>query len=70
MSEKKSYLVTIEETVSESFQFEAETDLEAEMIIKEKYKAGNIILPPGNLTNKQIQICNITDDYSTEWVEF
>lgn len=66
----KKYVVTVEETISDSFEIIAKNDEEARTLIQDKYNKGEIILEPGNLTFKQMQINNITDNYVTEWEKF
>ena len=70
MSEKKKYVVTIEEMVSESFEVYAEDEFEAEEIATEKYNNGEFVLEPGNLVAKQMEIHNVTDNICTSWIEF
>ena len=62
MSEKKKFIVTIEEMVSEDFEIIAENEEKAEKIATEKYNNGEFVLEPGNLVAKQMQIHNVTDD--------
>ena len=70
MSEKKKFIVTIEEMVSEDFEIIAENEEEAEKIATEKYNNGEFVLEPGNLVAKQMQIHNVTDDKYIDWFEF
>ncbi len=66
---KKKYNVTIEETVSEIFEIEAENEQQAKEIAVNNYKSGELVLALGELTFKQIQVC---DEKTTliEWEEF
>lgn len=66
---KKKYNVTIEETVAKTFEIEAENERESKEIAVNKYKSGEFMLSPGELTYKQIQVC---DEKTTliEWEEF
>lgn len=70
MKEKKKYIITIEETVSQDFVVFANDDEEAETIAIENYKKERFVLEPGNLEAKQMQIRNLTDNEITEWIEF
>ena len=60
--------VTIEETVSQSFSVDAVNVLEAIEIAKQKYKSGEFILEPGEVTCRKV----MADDgvVSTPWDEF
>ncbi len=70
MSNKKKYIITIEEMVSGNFEVYAETDEEAENIAIEKYNNGEFVLEPGNLFSKQMEIHNVTDNEYIDWFEF
>ena len=70
MSEKKKFIITIEEMVTEDFEVFAKSEEEAEEIATEKYSNGEFVLEPGNLVAKQMQIHNVTEDEYTEWFEF
>lgn len=48
------YKVIIEETLSEEFEVEAKTKEEAIDIAEKKYRNGEIVLEPGNLTAAQM----------------
>lgn len=66
---KKKYNVVIEETVSKTFEVIAYDENQAKSIAAEKYKSGEFVLAPGELTAKQIQVSN-NDDILIEWEEF
>ncbi len=66
---KKKYNIVIEETVSKSFEVIADDENQAKSIAAEKYKSAEFVLAPGELTAKQIQVCN-DDDILTDWEEF
>ena len=70
MSEKKKFIITIEEMVTEDFEVFAETEEEAVEIATKKYNSGEFVLEPGNLVAKQMEIHNVTDDEYTDWFEF
>jgi len=60
----KKFSLVIEELVSDTFVVEAENETKA----VEKYKVGEFVLEPGNLTFKQMSIC--TSEGNSEWFEF
>lgn len=66
----KKFSVTIEESVSKSFEVTAESGEEAERIAREKYSSGEFTLCPGNLVCKQMQIQDLSDGLCTNWFEF
>lgn len=53
MTKKKTYKVTIEETVSDTFEIIAENDEQARASVEEKYYNGDIVLCPGYLLTKK-----------------
>lgn len=63
------YTVTIEETVSQGFEVEAESAEEAMKIAEEKYHNGEFVLEPGELVAKQMAITS-PESEATEWTEF
>lgn len=63
------YTVTIEETVSQGFEVEAESAEEAMAIAEQKYNDGEFVLEPGELVSKQMAITS-PDNEATEWTEF
>lgn len=65
----KTYTITIEETVSDSFEVVAEDEGIALEIAKDKYKFGEFVLEPGNLQSKRIAVSNLNKEIS-EWIEF
>lgn len=66
----KKFKITIEETVSETFEIIAENDEDARNIAEEKYNLGEFVLSPGNLICKQMEIQNETDNYFIDWIKF
>ncbi len=66
----QKFIITIEETVSQSFNVEASTMEEAMEIAEAKYKSGEFVLEPGNLVAKQMMGEEIGGNDSTDWVEF
>lgn len=65
----KTFTITIEETVSQEFNVEAESAEEAMEIAEEKYNNGEFVLEPGELVCKQMAITSPNDE-ATEWTEF
>lgn len=58
----------IEETVSDKFEVEAETETEAIDVAIRKYKVGDFVLEPGELQGKRVAIVKSDTDY--DWIEF
>lgn len=69
-TEKKTFIVTIEETVDQDFEVEAVDIEEAMDIATEKYNDGEFVLEPGEVTYKQMACRDPETDESTSWVEF
>lgn len=67
-NKKGVFKVTIEETISETFEVEATSIEEAMQIAEEKYNNGEFVLELGNLTCKQMMAEG--DNETTEWIEF
>ena len=65
----KKYTITIEETISQSFDIMANNAEQARAIAIEKYNLGELVLAPGNLIHKQMRLHSDTDN-SDEWIEF
>lgn len=61
--------VTIEETVSEEFNVSASTIEEAEAIAREKYRKGEFVLEPGNLTSALMEVRAVDGSYCSDWTE-
>lgn len=64
-----SFFITIEETISKTFEVIAENENQAKEIAVNNYNSGKFVLAPGELTYKEIQVC---DDNNTliDWEEF
>lgn len=45
----ESFLVTVEERVSQDFVIQADSQEEAEELARKLYKKGDLVLEPGNL---------------------
>lgn len=67
---KKLFKITIEETISESFDIYANNFEDAKKIAIGKYNNGDIVLSPGELIFKQITFLNTENNSETEWFEF
>lgn len=70
MKKKNLFKVTIEETISETFDIYATNAEEAEMIAINKYNNCDIILSPGELLYKQLVVSDADNNPKTEWREF
>lgn len=66
----RTFEVTIEETVDETFEVEANSMEEAEEIAIEKYNDGEFVLEPGNLTGKMMMVRDPETDEETSWFDF
>jgi hypothetical protein len=64
------YKVTIEETVCDEFEIEANSEQEAFDLATEKYNCGEFVLEPGNLVIKQMLISDVKGNQITDWEEF
>lgn len=66
---KNKYNVTIEETVSKTFEITAENEKQAKEIVMNNYNSGELVLAPGELTHKHIQVCD-DNNILIDWEEF
>lgn len=64
------YTVTIEETLSQDFEVHAANLTEALALAEKKYKSGEFVLCPGELTGKQMRAVCTENGESTDWVNF
>ncbi|MDD6633814.1 MAG: DpnD/PcfM family protein [Ruminococcus sp.] len=64
------FKVTIEETVSETYDIEASSVEEAQKIAIKKYNNNEIVLEPGNIISKRISVCNSTFEKLTDFEDF
>lgn len=64
------YNVTIEETISETFDIEATSLEEAYKKAITDYNNGALVLSPGTCTFRQLQVQNPLTNECTEWDEF
>ena len=58
----KKYIVTIEETVVQDFEIEAESAEEAFALAEEQYDAGELVLGPGEVQMVQIAVRGSGDE--------
>lgn len=65
----KKFVITIEETVCQNFEVEAENAEQAMEFAENKYQNGEFVLEPGEVCFKQMAIMK-PDDEATEWIEF
>lgn len=66
----KTFKITIEEHVVETFEVEATNLEEAMEIAEEKYYAGEFVLEPGDVAARLMQAEDEETNETTEWVEF
>ena len=65
----KRFKINIEETINQDFVVEANSEQEALLMAKEKYKTGGFILDDALLTSKKLAL--ISADHGAEiWEEF
>lgn len=69
-ADKRVFAVTIEETVSETFNISAKNEEEAVKSAIEQYDCGELVLSPGKVDYKQLQVLDVENDIATEWIEF
>lgn len=65
----KTFMVTIEEHISQTFKVEANDIGEAMEIAEENYNNGEFVLEPGEVTAK-LMMADDGDGDCTEWTEF
>ena len=63
------YTITIEETVAEDFEIEADSAEEAYETAEQKYESGEFVLGPGECQFKQIAVTKPSKE-TTGWREF
>ena len=67
----KKYIVTIEETINQDFEIEANSKEEARRIIEDKYRTCEIVVDSGTLTYKQMYISENNEQLKEEeWIVF
>ena len=64
------YSILIEETVSETFEVEADSEEQAQKIAIDKFRNSEFVLDPGNVTQKKVCVLPEDDSKNTEWIEF
>jgi hypothetical protein len=65
----KTYKITIEEHISQTFEVEANNIDEAMEIAEEKYNDGEFVLEPGEV-NAKLMMADDGDGDCTDWTEF
>ena len=70
MNKKRIFRVTIEETISQTFEVLAESFEDAEEITTEKYNNGEFVLEPGELQHKEMMINDVENNEETNFFEF
>lgn len=63
------YLITIEETVSQTFEINSDSAEHAKETAIKQYHSNQLVLSPGELINKKIQVSDINDTV-IDWKEF
>lgn len=58
----KQYVITIEETVVDTITVEANSETEALEQVEEAYRAGDIVLEPGDLIDTTFNVEEITNE--------
>lgn len=67
----KKYIVTIEETMNQDFEIEANSKDEARRIVEDKYRSSEIVVDNGTLTYKQMYVSENNESFQEEeWIEF
>lgn len=66
----KTFKITIEEMISQSFDIVAETIEEAMEIAERDYNDGYLVVDNGDLVAKQMMAEDEDNNETTEWVEF
>ena len=69
-TEKKIFVVTIEETCTQDVKIEASSLETAMEFAEELYHEGEIILAPGSLIKKRMVAYEVGTGEHTEWREF
>jgi hypothetical protein len=64
-----TFKITIEESISQTFEIEAESMEAAEEKAREKYKAGKLVLEDANLVCTQMMAETMDGSFSTSWNE-
>jgi hypothetical protein len=64
------FFITIEETISETFEIEENSVDEAVEIAKHRYNSGEFIVESGNVVNRMIHGREENSEEGTEWIEF
>lgn len=65
----RKYRVVIEETISEEFEIEANSEEEAVSKAIQEYKSGNFVIGSDNVEHRQISVVD-KDGELTNWITF
>ncbi len=65
----KKFFITIEETISQVFEIDADNPEQAKKLAIKQYNTGEFVLTPGELLDKKIQISDNKNSL-TDWEEF
>jgi len=65
----KTFMITIEEHIDQTFEVEANNIEEAMRIAEHKYNNGEFVLEPGEVSAK-LMMADDGDGNCTEWTEF
>lgn len=65
----KKYRVVIEETISEEFEIEADSEEGAVTGVIQEYNAGNFVVGSDNVQSRQISVVG-EDGELTDWITF
>lgn len=68
--EKMKYTITIEETISDTFELEANSLKEATEKAIENYNEAIFVLEPGNITATYMQAVSEDEKEDSDWFEF
>ena len=66
----KKYEVTIEETVSQTIEFELPDDTDIYDYVRDNYYKGKIVLEPGECQFRQMEVHDLDEDAWSDWQEF
>ena len=65
----KKYVITIEETVVQNFEVEANSQEEALRKVETGYKNGDYVLESGEVQSKKMSVLNANNKFD-KWIEF
>lgn len=65
----KTFEVTIEETICQTFDIYAKDAEEAADIVEKQYKQGDLVVENGECQHTQISVYDPATEVATEWIE-